>query len=84
MVTKDLNLMKLTKKGQAIVDTLQKFSDSLDEFIPPAKVLLMCNKQYHDADKVEFLDISEDISGRDVMTFTCPTCGVSHDSLILT
>lgn len=46
-------------------------------------VVLSCNKQYFDADKVEFLDIEEDMSGRDVMTFKCPTCGETHKSLIL-
>lgn len=28
----------------------------------------------HDERAVEFVDISEDIQGRDLLTFVCPTC----------
>ncbi len=48
----------------------------------PATVLLQCNGRRVATDRVEFLDIHEDIGGRDVMTFTCPDCGRVHESNI--
>jgi ssDNA-binding Zn-finger/Zn-ribbon topoisomerase 1 len=32
------------------------------------------------SDKVEFLNIEEDIQGKDVMTFTCPKCETEEKS----
>ena len=32
---------------------------------------------------VEFLDISEDIQGRDVVTYRCPACGQKHTSFVI-
>lgn len=32
--------------------------------------------------KVEFLDIAEDIRGRDEMTFKCPGCKTTQKSLV--
>jgi hypothetical protein len=54
-----------------------------EDYAPKAHVILSCNRAYHDADDVEFLDISEDIQGRDIMTFTCPVCGETHSSFVL-
>jgi hypothetical protein len=39
-----------------------------------------CKKDFNEQD-VEFLNIEEDIEGRDVMTFKCPDCGESQKSL---
>ena len=48
-----------------------------------ASVVLVCNGMYWDVDAVQFEDISEDPTGRDLMTFTCPECGQIHKSYIL-
>ena len=45
--------------------------------------MLVCNGMYWDVDAVQFEDISEDPTGRDLMTFTCPECGQIHKSYIL-
>jgi len=39
-----------------------------------------CRKD-HDERKVEFLNIEEDIQGRDVLMFVCPACGSEVKSL---
>jgi ribosomal protein L7Ae-like RNA K-turn-binding protein len=54
-----------------------------DDFIPESTitVILACDKTRIDEDQVEFVDISEDIEGRDVLRFVCPKCGQMHDSL---
>jgi hypothetical protein len=72
--------MLMSKKGKKIVNDLQGFLDTIET---SPIVILQCDSTYFPADKVEFLDIHEDISGRDVMTFECPTCGEQHQSLIL-
>jgi hypothetical protein len=46
-------------------------------------VILACNKNRVKVDSVEFLDIEEDIQGRDVITFKCPVCSANHKSYIL-
>lgn len=40
------------------------------------KITVLCQhcKERHDERKVKFLNIEEDIQGRDRMTFECPTC----------
>ena len=50
---------------------------------PIAVVVLSCNKSYCPVDQVKFLDIESDMTGRDIMSFTCPICGETHQSLIL-
>lgn len=53
-----------------------------------AQVLLKCEKsgmtkyEWLDVEDVKFLNIEEDVQGRDVMTFECPICGESHKSLV--
>jgi len=37
-------------------------------------------KERSDSEKVEFLDISEDFQGYDVMKFKCPHCGKEVES----
>ena len=46
------------------------------------KAKVHCDKcdKWIEEDKVEFIDISEDISGRDVMVFRCPDCGTKQES----
>ena len=44
------------------------------------KVILSCNHEYCNEEDVEFVDISEDIQGRDRLTFICPVCGETHTS----
>lgn len=43
-------------------------------------VILSCTGEYCDEKDVEFVDISEDIQGRDRLTFVCPECGETHTS----
>lgn len=47
-----------------------------DIYGPAPKAAVYCPScnEWHQADKVEFLNIEEDIQGRDQMTFTCPSC----------
>ena len=46
-----------------------------------AQVLLSCNSDRVDETDVDFIDIAEDIQGRDVVTFRCPECDELHTSL---
>ena len=47
-----------------------------------AEVYLDCTGDWVDVNKVKFLNIEEDFSGRDVETFECPECHQEHKSLI--
>lgn len=38
--------------------------------------------EWYDTEKVDFLDISEDFQGRDVMTFMCMVCVTEQESNI--
>jgi predicted RNA-binding Zn-ribbon protein involved in translation (DUF1610 family) len=38
-------------------------------------------QEWVDERKVKFVNIEEDFSGRDVLTFECPKCGKVHKSL---
>lgn len=40
-----------------------------------------CNEWYY-AEDIEFLNIEEDISGRDLVTFVCKRCGEETISLV--
>jgi len=48
------------------------------------KVIVTCQQatEYLETEEVEFLNIEEDMQGRDVMTFKCPLCGEIHKSLV--
>ena len=46
----------------------------------PVYVTLSCTGERVDEKTVEFLDISEDIQGRDLITFVCPECKKEHRS----
>jgi hypothetical protein len=51
-----------------------------EDWRPRPTILLSCNGERIDAEAVEFEDIAEDMQGRDVVTFTCPRCGQTHQS----
>jgi len=46
-------------------------------------VILTCSKERVPESTVEFENIEEDMTGRDILTFKCPQCGESHRSLRL-
>lgn len=52
----------------------------MTDYIRPIQVVLTCNKEYINEEAVEFVDISEDFQGHDVMTYRCPRCGEIHNS----
>ena len=45
------------------------------------KVMLTCTKDWKLEEEVESINIEEDFLGRDVLTFVCPECGKTHQSL---
>jgi len=45
-------------------------------------VTLQCTKEAVKLSEVKFLDVSEDIQGQDVISFTCPKCSQQHRSLV--
>jgi len=47
----------------------------------PIQVYAACRGEFIDEVDVEFVDISEDIQGRDLLKFKCPLCGEVHESL---
>jgi DNA-directed RNA polymerase subunit M/transcription elongation factor TFIIS len=49
----------------------------------PCLVTLSCNKDRVSEDAVKFINIEEDMQGRDVLTFECPICKQEHCSLRL-
>lgn len=51
--------------------------------INPRPVLVRCPRcgEVHNESDVVFIDIAEDMEGRDVLTFTCPHCGEDVQSL---
>jgi hypothetical protein len=53
------------------------------EWHPKIFVILSCSGDRISEDSVEFENIEEDIYGRDVLTFKCPACGKTHQSLRL-
>jgi hypothetical protein len=46
----------------------------------PVKVILECTKEWIDESAVEFLNIEEDMEGKDLLTFKCPVCKQEHKS----
>jgi hypothetical protein len=56
---------------------------NVEPYTPSVKVVLTCTREYCDEQDVEFLDIAEDISGRDILTFRCPRCHETHTSFRL-
>ncbi len=57
--------------------------DYCDEYEPQMFVVTACDHAWVSSESVEFLDIQEDIQGRDVMTFRCPKCGAEHNSYVV-
>lgn len=47
---------------------------------PACSVILACNGERVMESDVEFLDISEDAAGADLLRFRCPQCGADHHS----
>jgi len=41
-------------------------------------VTLTCNHDLIPESKVKFVNIEEDMQGRDLLTFICPECGEQH------
>jgi hypothetical protein len=52
-------------------------------YIMARSITVYCEvkQEWFDERKVKFLNIEEDFSGRDVLTFECPKCGKVHKSL---
>lgn len=44
------------------------------------KVMLTCNKEWMEEELVNYIDIEEDMEGKDVLTFECPVCNEVHRS----
>ena len=40
-------------------------------------------QEFHDVGEVEFLDVEEDITGRDVMSFHCPIADQDSKSFVV-
>lgn len=53
------------------------------EYESPVRIILTCSKAWVPESSVTIDDIHEDIFGRDVVRFRCPTCGEWHESLRL-
>lgn len=49
-------------------------------YAPTIKVYCKKCKEWKTETEVEFLNIEEDIQGRDVLTFNCPDCGSKNKS----
>lgn len=49
----------------------------------PIKVKCKECDEWKDEDKTEFVDIEEDLQGRDILTFICPDCKTKQRSLRL-
>lgn len=47
----------------------------VNEFEPKVQVFCGDCQTYFDEEKVEFVDIEENMQGEDVETFICPLCG---------
>ena len=60
------------------VEMLEEFPDQRQP-----SVILSCNKDKVPVDTVNFLDIKEDIFGRDVLFYCCPVCKNKHESFVL-
>jgi len=52
----------------------------MNDYKPKIVVILTCTGEKIPETDVEFLNIEEDIQGRDVLTFTCPKCKKTHKS----
>ena len=50
-------------------------------YYKPVRVALDCTGEFFEEDLLdEITNISEDMMGYDVLTFTCPECGEVHES----
>lgn len=64
--------------------TNDEFEDFPTEDYEPERnidVYAECNGEFIPEEKTKFVDIEEDISGSDVITFICPICQEQHKSL---
>jgi hypothetical protein len=52
-----------------------------DEWYETVWVMTPCRNEWVSEELVEFIDISEDIQGRDLLTYKCPFCAETHTSL---
>jgi len=50
------------------------------QYTPKVKVICPTCKTLFNEDAVEFVNIEEDIQGRDLLTFVCPVCKESKKS----
>jgi hypothetical protein len=46
-------------------------------------VYLHCTKEAVPTAGIKFLDIEEDPTGRDLVTYVCPECGEEHKSYVV-
>lgn len=54
-----------------------------DDLSPQPNVMLPCVQEWVSTKGIKFLNIEEDQYGRDVVTYTCPECGGTHQSLVV-
>lgn len=52
-------------------------------FVNPVRVYAFCIRELIPEASVEVLDISEDMQGRDQLTYRCPHCNEEHTSVRL-
>lgn len=53
-------------------------------YVRPVKVYCDECQEYQDEAKTKFINIEEDIFGRDLLTFECPKCKTEQKSLRVT
>jgi hypothetical protein len=76
-----------SKLGDSTKEAKERFDKEYDDYAREqasrcnVSVRLSCNGDLVKEDKVESVDIREDFQGRDVLTFKCPECGKTHESL---
>lgn len=55
-------------------------NDDYDYYEPTVRVMLPCTEQWADESEVEFMGVQSDVSGRDLLTYRCPSCDEVHES----
>ena len=60
---------------------MKEYEDWVFQEIRNCDVILSCTKEFIDESNVEFINIQEDIQGKDILTFKCPKCNKQHESL---
>jgi hypothetical protein len=63
------------------MSTLNGTEDADFYTLKPIRVTIECRRELVDESTVTILNVEEDIIGRDVLTFRCPSCGKQHKSL---